>query len=253
MTTTVPEEIESSTPVEETPTVSEASQAVLDEFAAAYNAGDIQGYMNLFTPGLVTVLGDKGGRPSPNGARSGNDFNRDLPNHRAKIAWEMAMGTTLALSDCEGDLDVTCRAEYTDFYTAALLGGDATRLVLGVENGKIVSYRETALQGESIDNVDTAFSTWLENEYNVTGPLFTTIYDIVYTEASAKRWQVYGRLYLESLGYEVDQPDFLTDVALEDAAVTILVDRDTGDFVPTEENATAVQSLLNDFWLANQP
>ncbi len=222
-TTTVPEEIESSAPVEETPAVGEASQAVLDEFVATYNAGDIQGYMNLFVPGVVTVLGDKGGRPSPNGPHSGNDFNRDLPNHGAKIAWEMDMGTTLALSDCEGDLVVTCRAEYADFYTSALLGGDATRLVLGIEDGKIVSYRETALQGESIDNMDANFDEWLQSAsgYGVSGPIFITSVDIRYSRDSARHWQVFGRLYLESLGYEVDQPDFLTGVSLEDAAVAI--------------------------------
>lgn len=190
---------------------------------ATYNAGDIQGYVDLFTPGLVTVLGDMGGRPSPNAAGSGNDFSRDLPNHRAKVAWEMDMGTTLALSDCGGDVVVTCRAEYADFYTAALLGGDATRLELGIEGGAIVSYRETALGGLTIDNMDENFWSWLEREFerDVIGPIFVGTYDIRYSHDSAKRWQVYGRLYLESLGYTVDTPDFLTNVSFEDAAVAL--------------------------------
>ena len=215
--------------------VNPESQAVLDDFVASYNARDLDGYMSLFAPGITTGIGDRGGRPSPNGSGSGNDFNRSLEQHQAKVAWEMDMDTQLTLEECEGELIVTCTASYDDFFLTPQIGPAQSTLVLGIENGSIVSFRETAINGNVTDDLDTEFiDSWLLSEHGINRRGLTTVnpYDIEYTPASAMRWHVFGRLYAASKGIATDEAPFAPGVALEDLAVAVKF----GDALGTTED-----------------
>ena len=199
----------------EEPAVSASSQAVLDEFVATYNEGNVDRHIGLFAPGTTIAIGDNGGRPSPNGAMSGTGFNRTLDQHRDRIAHEVRMGTTIELTDCAGDEVVACSARYRDFISEALMGGDRTTLTMEIADGRIHLLREVARDGLSYDEWLWGMSNWVEAEYGVSLNNIQPAYD----RGSAVKWHIFARLYLDYAGREFGPAPFAPNVPLEDLAV----------------------------------
>lgn len=197
------------------PLVSEASQAVLDAFVKTYNDGDVDGYMALMHPDLTVVASDNGGRPSPNGAFTGTTFRRDLSTYQKRIEWEVRVGTTIELADCEGDTRVTCVATYHDFLSDAILGGDTVRVELGLDNGRIVEFTETAINGSTFDQFLGSVRRWSESEHGVR----LDNLDVLITDPLD--WSVYGRLYLASINMPVPEMPFAPGVTPEEMRLVI--------------------------------
>lgn len=216
-------------PPAEEPAVSAASQVVLDSFAATYNTGDLDGHLALFAPGATIALGDNGGRPSPNGAQSGTDFNRTLEQHGERIAHEARLNTQMELSDCSGDELVRCTATYRDFISDALMGGDLTTVTLEIVDGEIRTLTETAVNGRAYDDWLWEMGKWVESNHGVSLDWTNPSFD----PSSAAKWHVFGRLYLDFARRPYAPVPFAPDVELEDLAAAVKF----GDALGTTEDA----------------
>lgn len=196
-----------------TPPVSPEAQAVLDEFVRTYNEGDIAGHMALMSPGLTIIAGDRGGRSSPNGTGMGMTFPRDLASYERRIAWEKTVGTTVELSGCEGDGPVSCLATYHDFLSDPIFGGDTVRVELAIDQGVIVEYTETAVNGATFDGFLNGARVWIEKTYGRS----LDHNDVVIEDPI--EWSVYGRLYLESIKLPVPDMPFAPGVSPDEMRI----------------------------------
>jgi hypothetical protein len=191
-----------STTVTEAPTIGEADLAFVAAYVDAYNSGDVDRYEALFTESTTLVMGDRGGRPSPNGNASGTTFNRTLESWLNKYVWEIAIGSQLELSSCTGDSGVIrCRADYTDIFIEPLMGVASTNVELVVAEGAITVYRETAINGSVLDNWQASLFDWVQGDAVAVGnALCFNSLEPISTPECAAEWTQLVPQYLEYIG-----------------------------------------------------